>query len=102
MAQKLIDEGGVEEEATARWGHLLWNVIGGGSEELVPEVYKARLQKGDSLLLCTDGLTKHVPDNDLADLLGTDLPAKECVERLVAQANDSGGSDNITVVVARF
>jgi protein phosphatase len=102
MAQKLVDEGQMEEEETARWSHVLWNVIGGGSEQLAPEVYKAKLEKGDTLMLCTDGLTKHVSDEALASLLGDGLSSKECAERMVTQANESGGSDNITVVVARL
>jgi protein phosphatase len=102
MAQRLVDDGNLEEEETTPWSHVLWNVIGGGSEELAPEVYKAKLRRGDTLLLCTDGLTKHLSDEDLANLLGDGLSSRECTERLVARANDAEGSDNTTVVVARF
>jgi protein phosphatase len=102
MAQKFVDEGQIGEEGTARWRNLLWNVIGGGSEELEPEVCKGKLDRGDTLLLCTDGLTKHLSDKKMANLLSDRLSSRECAERLVTQANESGGSDNVTVVVARL
>jgi serine/threonine protein phosphatase PrpC len=104
VAQRLVDEGLLNEEdvENSKWSHVLWNVIGGGSAELSPEVYKAELKLGDKLLLCTDGLTKHVADRDIAQVLGSDSPAEVVCERLIQAANDAGGSDNITVVVAHF
>lgn len=53
-----------------RFSHVLWNVSGGDSNDLSPEVYRARLQVGDTLLLCSDGLTKHVSDAEIASVLG--------------------------------
>jgi protein phosphatase len=84
------------------WGRLLWNFVGGSSDELTVEVYRAELALGDTLLLCTDGLTRHVPDAQLANLLAADTPSAETCRRLVEAANDAGGSDNVTVVVAHF
>lgn len=100
MAQKMVDEGGMNEEDTSRWNHMLWNVIGGGSDEMDPEVYKAQLKDEDVLLFCTDGLTKHVADEDLTNLFQKGLSSRECAERLIKMANQAGGSDNITVIVA--
>jgi protein phosphatase len=91
-----------EEAETSRWSNTLWNVVGGDSDELAPEVYKAELRIGDALLLCTDGLNKHVPDGQIAQLLDGDADAEETCRRLVEAANNAGGTDNITVVVARF
>lgn len=82
--------------------HVLWNVIGGDDHQLVPEVHRATLQMGDAVLLCTDGLTRHVEDAELTGQLNARGTAEETCERLVAQANAAGGSDNITVVLARF
>ena len=84
------------------WSHVLWNVIGGGADELSPDVYKTELQMGDSLLLCTDGLSRHVGDEEIAEALAKDQAAEQGCESLVQQANDAGGSDNITVILARF
>lgn len=90
-----------EEVETSRWSHVLWNVIG-GNDDVRPEVHKAGLSAGDSLLLCSDGLTKHVADDKIAELLDSDLSAAEVCQRLVDGANEAGGSDNITIVAARF
>jgi serine/threonine protein phosphatase PrpC len=104
VAQRLVEKGMLEEHdaESSRWSHVLWNVIGGGSDELSPEVYKAELALGDKLLLCTDGLTKHVPDQKIADVLASGATAEEICKRLLDTANDAGGSDNITVVVSHF
>lgn len=104
VAQYLVEQGGLkpEEAEGSRWSNTLWNVVGGDSNELKPEVYKGELVLGDTLLLCTDGLTKHVPDEEIIRLLDSEPASEEVCRRLVNTANDAGGSDNITVVVARF
>ncbi|HJT76940.1 MAG TPA: hypothetical protein VJ739_07025, partial [Gemmataceae bacterium] len=104
IAQQLVERGTLtpEQAEESRWSHILWNCLGGGSHELKPEVYKASLRLGDSLLLCSDGLSKVVDDARIRDLLGQSLAAEETCRRLVAAANAAGGPDNITVVVAHF
>lgn len=101
MAEQLRDQG-VEVSPKGRLSNVLWNVIGGGSPELQPEVYKLEVRVGDTLLLCTDGLDKHVTDEALADLLGQGLSAEETCRRAINAANEGGGTDNTTVVVARI
>ncbi len=91
-----------EENGGPRWGRVLWNVVGGSSDELTVEVYRADLALGDTLLLCTDGLTKQVPDTMIARLLAADVPSTETCRQLVEEANRAGGADNVTVVVAHF
>jgi protein phosphatase len=102
LAQELVERGVLEDAESSHWSHVLWNVIGGNSDELSPEVYKAQLALGDKLLLCTDGLTRHVPDREIGRLLGAPSTSEEICHRLVNAANDAGGSDNVTVVVAQF
>jgi protein phosphatase len=104
VAQRMVDEGVLQpaEAEGSRYSHILYNCVGGGSHELSPDVYKATLHMGDSLLLCTDGLSKVVADAQIRDLLGGKQSAEETCRRLVAQANDLGGPDNITAVVAHF
>jgi len=58
------------------------------------------LADGDTLLLCTDGLTKHVTDERIAEILGS-RPAEAAVHALVDAALEDGGTDNVTVVVAK-
>jgi protein phosphatase len=60
------------------------------------------LEPGDVLLLCSDGLTKHVSDERISELLGTSPTAEAACQALVDAAMEGGGSDNITVVAARF
>jgi protein phosphatase len=103
MAQEFVDAGVLSpvEAEESRWSHTLWNSIG-GPDEVQPEVHKAELLVGDSLLLCSDGLTKHVADEQIQERLGGDETAESACQSLVDAANQAGGSDNITVVVARF
>jgi protein phosphatase len=108
MAQQLVDQGTMapEEAEESRWAHVLYKAIvadrSSKSSKLSPDVYKARLQGDDTLLLCTDGLTKHVPDEVIAASLASTEPVDRVCRRLVEAANADGGTDNTTVVVARF
>jgi serine/threonine protein phosphatase PrpC len=52
-------------------------------------------------LLCSDGLTKHVSDERIADRLANMTSAKQVCEQLLADALEDGGSDNITIIVGR-
>jgi protein phosphatase len=61
---------------------------------------RVAVQKGDRLLLCTDGLMLHVPDDEIQAVLSRQGDVEEHVERLVALAMARGGEDNITVVLA--
>ena len=54
------------------------------------------------LLLCTDGLTKHVPDDEIAGILGAGGSAEQSCRRLVDLTLERGASDNVTVIVGRF
>lgn len=105
MAQQLVEQGAVSPREAERspMAHVLWNaVVADGSADLAPEVRRARLEPGDTLLLCSDGLTKHVDDGAIARALAGGASSEEVCARLVAAANEAGGSDNITVVTARF
>ncbi len=64
-----------------------------------PEVFWERIHDKDQLLFCTDGLTEYVTEEEMAWILRQNLP-DQAVEKLVKKANDRGGRDNITVVVA--
>jgi protein phosphatase len=91
-----------EENGGAPWGRVLWNIVGGNSDELTVEAYRAELALGDTLLLCTDGLTKQVADGEIARLLTAEVASAETCRHLVEAANCAGGEDNVTVVVAHF
>jgi serine/threonine protein phosphatase PrpC len=103
VAQQLVEAGQIAPEAaaTSPFSHCLWNSVGGGKDSsLAPDVTRTTLQVGDSILLCTDGLTKHLADAEILQIvIGSDSEAEKCAA-LVAQANQAGGTDNVTVVLA--
>ena len=104
VSNQLIEKGGmtVEEANNSRWSNVLYNALGAGAAEVVPEVHKVALQPGDTIMLCTDGLYRHVRDDEIRDLLETELEPPESCRSLIDLANFRGGHDNITVVVARL
>lgn len=99
VQQKLMDPDKLRE---SRWNNVLWNAIGTGFTAMQPESVSAELSMGDALLLCTDGVTRHLGDRQLADILKKDRTARETCQMIVDAAIEAGGDDNATVVVARF
>jgi PPM family protein phosphatase len=74
-----------------------------GMEESVEvDADEMELFPGDSLLLCSDGLTRMVSEYEIAGILSQAPDVRIAAERLVQQANECGGHDNITVVVVRI
>lgn len=79
---------------------LLLNAIGGGSHgRLTVEDITDRIMEGDTLLVCSDGLTDMVDDEGIEEILCSD---ERPAERLVETANRNGGADNISVIVAHL
>ena len=99
MGNYLVDIGAVTEQHAEKAGlyNVLSSAVGG---DFVPTVGVVDLADGDALLLCTDGLTKHVSDERIAQILGS-LNAEGAVHSLIDAALDGGGTDNVTVVVAK-
>ena len=64
------------------------------------ELHSLDLQAGDVLLLCSDGLTEMVSEENIAAVLQNEHDPQRACERLIAEANRLGGQDNITVIVA--
>ena len=102
--QMLLDSGLMSEEeaATSRARHMLVNAVGGSEEEVHVDVERVRLANGDRVLLCSDGLTDAVGDEEIRELLSNAATAAAACEGLVARALEGGGRDNITVIVAIY
>jgi serine/threonine protein phosphatase PrpC len=73
----------------------------GASEEVEVDFQEHELQDGDVLLFCTDGLTGMVPESEIADILLHEHDAQNAADQLVADANERGGEDNVTIIVVR-
>jgi protein phosphatase len=73
----------------------------GTQEQVEVDVDEQILLEGDTLLLCSDGLTHMVTDPEIASTLATVEPAQAAAKRLVELANEYGGLDNVTVIVMR-
>jgi serine/threonine protein phosphatase PrpC len=99
VAQRLAEQG-VEVGDASEMHHVLWNALG-GSNKHESDVCRIDLVGGDRVMLCTDGLTKHVPNAAIAKVLSEGGSAEQCCRVLVELALQGGGSDNVTVVVAR-
>lgn len=102
--QMLVDLGLIsrEEAATHRLRHVLTNTIGGSERSAEVEIHRLNVADGDRLLLCTDGLTEVVDDEEVADVLGRGKAPEVVCRSLVDLALEGGGPDNVTVVAARY
>lgn len=102
IAQALLDAGAMKSEQVRNspLNHVLASAI--GSEEATPVVSRVDVsERGCVLLFCTDGLTKHVSDDEIAEFCSKGMSAEPLARLLVDLALERGGSDNITVVIAR-
>ena len=92
---------GVLSEADARhhpWRHVVTRALSGGDDPDV-EIAEIDVQKGDRILLCSDGLSGVVPPDALASIIGQGLPLDQTCQALIDAANEAGGPDNITVAM---
>jgi serine/threonine protein phosphatase PrpC len=102
MGEFMVESGAWTDDQArrARTSGVLMSAVGGS--EMTPAIGLVDLAPGDTLLLCTDGLTKHVPDDRIAELLGRAQTAEAAARELVAAALADGGTDNVTAIVARM
>lgn len=99
LAQDLVDQGVFTRAAAegSRLANVLSSAIGG--ETATPVVTRLRANWHNVHLLCSDGLTKHVSDERIAERLRSMTSAKAVCEQLLQDALDDGGTDNITIIV---
>jgi PPM family protein phosphatase len=71
----------------------------GTQETVSEEILEMDTEPGDLFLLCTDGLTREVPEEEIARVLGIGNDLQRAVELLVDQANEAGGRDNVTCLL---
>ncbi len=104
LAQDLVDAGKLPAGSAAarRVGHVLTNYLGGPGGGGVAQVDRLDLADGDRLLLCTDGLTDLVGDDEIGRTLAEHPGPGGACRALVDLALERGGRDNVTVVLGRY
>jgi PPM family protein phosphatase len=104
MAQALIDAGVAtfDDPAPRSMRHVLTAAIGSLDDRVMPQVQRLQLSAGDQLLLCTDGLTEMVDDEMIERVLREANSAQNACQSLIDLALAAGGTDNITITLARF
>jgi protein phosphatase len=103
LVNQLIEAGQLTEEEAETFEHnnIILQALGTADTVQVDLTY-AELKKGDVLLLCSDGLSGMVRNDEIREILKTVPEPLEACKTLTERANYAGGHDNITVVVAKF
>ncbi|MBX7244518.1 MAG: protein phosphatase 2C domain-containing protein [Candidatus Sumerlaeaceae bacterium] len=104
LVQGLIDAGKLTPETAKRHPqrHVLTGALTAAERPVDTQLLKMHLDFGDCILVCTDGLTNMVPEPAIAEVLKTGGPARTNCKTLIQQALEAGGTDNITVAIARY
>jgi serine/threonine protein phosphatase PrpC len=100
LVQELVDRGALSEDDARHHPQrsVVLEALDGGPRPL-PAVRAVQGQAGDRLMLCSDGVTDHLPDDELAQLLRIG-DADRAVDQIVGAALDHGSRDNVTAVIA--
>ena len=102
MAQAMVDAGAITpaQAEASHLKHVLWSAVGG--REAAPEVRTLDCELTDMMMVCSDGITKHVSDEEIRDLLVQSPTSEAACRALTNLALERGGSDNITVICGRI
>lgn len=88
-----------EEEARTYPGRNLITRAVGVEESVEPDLFEITVEDGQTLLLCSDGLSGMLPDEEIARIITEAASLEEACDTLIARACEAGGNDNITVVL---
>ncbi|HWC65742.1 MAG TPA: protein phosphatase 2C domain-containing protein [Thermoanaerobaculia bacterium] len=104
VAQSLADSGAISSRELKQHPlrHVLTSAISSREKKGPIELHHARLEDGDQVLLCSDGLTDMLTDDAIAEILARPGKSEEICGALVAAALEAGGEDNVTVVLAKY
>lgn len=97
---EMVQRGGIRREDARN--HPKKNIITravGAEEEIQADFFTVQLEEGDTVLMCTDGLTNMLEDERIRMILAQSSDLVEKTENLVRTANDNGGRDNISVIL---
>jgi protein phosphatase len=102
LVARLLEEGAITEEEASK--HPRRNVILhslGSEKDPKIDLYDVDIASGELLILCSDGLTRHVSDEEISEIVGLEPPG-EATSTLIRLANERGGEDNISVAVLHY
>jgi serine/threonine protein phosphatase PrpC len=101
LVNRLVELGQIQAEEAQNHPqrNLLYRAVGQGAD-LKIDIHSQRLVKGSCLLVCSDGLWNHVTESEMIETIENASSAQEACNRLIDQAINRGGKDNITVVLA--
>ena len=104
MTAEMVRRGLIKPESQANHPlrHVITNVIGGKEPGVRAEIHSLDLHDADVVLLCSDGLSEMVEEEQIAAVLQEESDPHHACLRLVSEANQRGGKDNITAIVAHF
>lgn len=100
LVEALVAAGHLTHEQAEE--HPLRNVLYralGQNEEVDVDVYEAHLRLGDRLVLCSDGLTRHVKPHEIAEIALSERDPEVASQALINLANERGGEDNVSVII---
>lgn len=101
LREQLLHSGEIApEEGATIPEHIITRSVG-RDPAVTPDIFEVTVEPGDQFLLCTDGLTRHVNDEELLAITTRAQTPQQAVEALVALANERGGKDNITALLIR-
>ena len=103
LVEMLLENGKITKEEARR--HPQKNIITravGTDKTVEADIYEFRAEAGDVILLCSDGLVNMVEDEEILSVINLSETLNDAVNKLVAEAETAGGTDNITVILIRF
>ena len=97
--QKLVKDGTITQEEADHHPkkNMLMKALGGNDKYEEPDIFVIELENCEKLMMCTDGLTKMLRDNEIHDIISKDINLAN--KNLIQAANEKGGLDNITVII---
>ena len=103
LMQKLIEAGELTEEEAAQSErrNIILQALGPEANIKVDLTYQ-QIRKGDTLVLCSDGLSGQITRDDITQVVTEEQDLVAACKRLIDLANEAGGPDNITVIIAKF
>ena len=91
----------LEEAHASEMQNIIVRALG-PEDKVVPDLDDMMAMPGDVFLLCSDGLIRHVPDDNILEIIRGTVTLQLMADRLVDAAKEGGGSDNVTVLLLRF